>query len=352
MNLAQVQPTGRPESEGLDLSGTSSGSGSSKSNSAKEDPDRGGFVSCCDDPASIKNNFSAELSVGVYCKSSSNGVQTRISILADLIIKNNPIVCEGNNLQAYLTIGGLKIAFRPWITFGTTRVSTDELILSQSQFDKIVNAASGGLTPIRAIIHGSLNSATSAGCRDKTLKSARVYFSADTPIKYVSWNENVTGSDQVQGPHCIGTQAAVCTDDLCPAKCCDCCAQVVDTGIRELVLAYPDENGRLYFTNLPCPGLTNVETRLYTDLFTCAFDCGCLEPADPTKRVPIFRPTASKRSISCERSKQTCYQCELVSDGCPPDSPSYGTSLFNTADILPLGTNLLSNHKSTIYKSV
>jgi hypothetical protein len=331
---------------------TSSGGGLSVTGSRGGIPSTGSnrWVECCDDPASIKNSFSAELSVGVYCKSSSNGVQTRIEILADLIIKNNPIVCEGNNLQAYLTIGGIRIKFRPWITFGTTRVSTESLILSQSQFDKILSAASGGLTPVRVIIHGSLNSATSVGCINKTLKYARVNFPVDTPIKYISWNENVTGSDQVQGPHCIGTQEATCSDNKCPAKCCDCCGQVVDTGIREFILSYRGQDGKLYFTKEPCPDSQNAGSRLYTDLFTCAFDCDCLEPEDPTQRVPIFTPTASKRSISCERSNQTCYQCVLVPDGCPPDS--YNTSLFNTADILPLGTNLLSNHKSTIYKSV
>lgn len=314
------------------------------------------WVECCDDPASIKNSFSAELSVGVYCKSSSNGLVTRIEILADLIIKNNPIVCEGNNLQAYLTIGGIRIPFRPWITVGTARVSTESLVLSQSQFEKILNASSGGLTPVRAIIHGSLNSATSVGCINKTLKYASVYFPVESTIKYISWNESVTGSDQVQGPHCIGTQEARCDGKRCPAKCCDCCAQVVDTGVREIVLAYPDSNGTLYFTTLAaggCPNLTNVDSRLYTELFTCAFDCDCVVAEDLSgQNIPKFRATATKRSISCERTKQTCFQCVLVPDGCPPEGPSYGTSLFNTADILPLGTNLLSNKNSTISKSV
>lgn len=343
------------ESEGLDTTGTSSGIGSGGGGSITGG-EPGGFAEpCCDDAVDIENNFAAELDMIVFCKSSSNGLLTRIEILANLKITNNPIVCKGNNLQAYLAIGGQKIKFSPWIELGTTVLSTESLILSQQQFERILNASSGGLTPVNVIIQGTLNSAISVGCTDENPRN-RVYFKANTNIKYISWNESVTGSDQVQGPHCLGTQAARCDGKICPAKCCDCCAQVVDTGVRELVLAYPDSDGKLYFTTLTaggCPNLTNVDSRLYTELFTCAFDCGCVVAEDLSgQNIPKFRATATKRSISCERTKQTCFQCVLVPDGCPPEGPSYSTSLFNTADILPLGTNLLSNKNSTIYKSV
>jgi len=347
----ELPSTTTTESEDLNTTGTGSGSGSGSSSVKGK---RGGFVTpCCDDALDIKNNFAAQLDITVFCKSSSNGLLTRIEILANLNITNNPIVCEGNNLQAYLAIGGQKIKFSPWIQLGTRVLNSDGLILSQQQFDRILSAASGGLTPVNVIIQGSLNSAISVGCEDENTRN-RVYFKANTNIKYISWNESVTGSDQAQGPHCIGTQAARCDDKICPAKCCDCCAQVVDTGVRELVLAYPDEDGNLYFTTLAaggCPGLTNVDSRLYTDLFTCAFDCDCLAEDPGSQRIPKFIATATKRSISCERSKQTCFQCVLDPDECPPPD-SYNTSLFNTANILPLGTNLLSNKKSTIYKSV
>ena len=342
------------ESEGIDTTGTSSGIGSGGGGSITGGKPGGFAEPCCDDSVDITNNFAAELDMIVFCKSSSNGLLTRIEILANLKITNNPIVCEGNNLQAYLAIGGQKIKFSPWIQLGTTVLSTESLILSQSQFDRILSAASGGLTPVNVIIQGTLNSAITVGCTDENPRN-RVYFKANTNIKYISWNESVTGSDQVQGPHCIGTQAARCDGKICPAKCCDCCALVVDTGVREIVLTYPDSDGNLYFRNITsgCESITNSDARLYTELFTCAFDCDCVVAEDLSgQNIPKFRATATKRSISCERTKQTCFQCVLVPDECPPDAPSYSTSLFNTADILPLGANLLSNKNSTISKSV
>ena len=280
-----------------------------------------GYRSCCEYPESIKNNFEGELQMIVYC----DGSLPRVRFRADLIIRKNPLTCNGANLSASLNFGGKSYKFTPWITKNTTLIQTQEIILSPEELDLILKSAekSGGKSRVSVTIHGILNVNISDQCTNEQLRNNRVSFNPDVKIRFVSWNESVSSYDEISGPHCVGDTNS-CeggqNSQKCPAKCCECCESVGQLLFNNnaltptKILVYSKNDGSFIFRkeDNPCPDRTPVNTIIDKQLYTCPYDCEC---SNDQKDQPTLSGTGIKLKLPCERGKQTCYQCVLKEEG-------------------------------------
>lgn len=299
-------------------------------------------LSCCENPQSVVQNLKCRLDLIVGCTKEKGSMQVFIN--GGLSIINNPLQCPGSNLQVSLLIGG-QTYFLDWINYNSTNVNMKNIIyLKPALLDRLLKAAenSGGKTRIAVLISGLLNSNISSNCRDSRLRK-RVQFFADVGVKYINWNGSGFSEEDVSGPHCIGSTTSCGGDGQkkCPAKCCECCEIIGPDLMGTLekptkILVYVKQANLYIFRkeDNPCPDRTPSNTIIEKNLYTCAFDCECL---NDQPNYPKLSASGLKSRIQCERGYQTCYQCILEEEG---DCEYYTPLLSNS---LPLSLEDLIN---------
>ncbi len=299
----------------------------------RPDIPRSRIESCCEPilspSALIWSDIEFDLSV--FCVGES---QKRITLVINVTVPKNILVCEGTSLGIYVTCP-LLLGSRSY-HIGTIR-QTDRGLL-QTFFTKDIIIPPKTFLKAKAFpsafigleIKGNYNSTVISKCREKDLQNKYIsvnYTHVPHFEKTIKWDNQINDIREIAGPHCYGVVQI--GDQTCLPPCCNCCEEVMG-------------DKKTWVDQCP-PSLTNSpecadnEVITYINKPVWVTDCGigtggksirCSE----TSRIRDTNVSAPVR-VSCEDGFKDCWPCRpKTCEEC-----STGVESLELLNIEPLG---------------